>query len=131
MRRRRLALLLSLFLLASSASATPLEVTVAQLFAKPRQFDGRRVAVTGYYYADSETSSLYVSAAAKKSLNEPSIWVQFRGTPDVTSIAGRYARLVGTFHHKPTADPKRMNGYGTWGLSSAALLDTTPFRALR
>jgi hypothetical protein len=43
--------LLAFFVMASSAAAasTPLEVTVDQLVAIPKQFNGKRVSVTGYF----------------------------------------------------------------------------------
>jgi hypothetical protein len=131
-RHRGPFLLLLLLLLASTTSAAPHKVTVTQLLANPHDFNGRRVSVTGYYYADIETSCLCSSTSAARHINaESSIWVEFRGTPDLTRMAGHYVRFVGTFHVRSQANTKQMRGYGSYGIWPAALLDTTSFTVLR
>ena len=123
---------LLLLLLASTAAAAPPELTVSQLLTRPRQFNGRRVAVTGYYYADFETSCVSSSVAAAKHPDlATSVWVEFHGAPDLTRMAGRHVRFVGTFHLTSQAKTKEMRGYGSYGIWEAALLDTTSFTALR
>jgi hypothetical protein len=131
MRSLACRLLLVAALAESLSAATSPDLTVAQLLASPRKFDGQRVSVTGYYYGDTETTCLYATPDGAKRGIANSIWVEFRGTPDVSAIAGRHARLVGTFHYDPTARPERMRGYGSMGLWSVALLDTTSFQPLR
>jgi hypothetical protein len=51
---------LGLILLAFSA-ATAEDVTVAQVLARPREFVGKRVSVTGFFVAANEESSLYIT----------------------------------------------------------------------
>ncbi len=119
-------------LLSSVASAAPPAVALIDLLSHPQRYDGRRVSVTGYYYTDSETSCLYVDRAASKQGGvDRSIWVEYRGVPDVTAIDHRQARLVGTFHYRPKARPDDMRGYGSWGVWTAALQDTTSFERAR
>ena len=123
----------TLFLmLLSVCTATARDFTVGELLATPRQFNGKRVAVTGYYVAANEESSLFTTrAAAKQADLSRSIWVEFRGTPDVTSVASHYARLVGTFHYRHIKDPAMPRGYGHFGVSETALLDVASFVPLR
>jgi hypothetical protein len=130
-RKYRFPLVVLLTLLVANASAgEPRHVTFSELVASPRQFDGRRVSVTGYYAADIEGSDLFANAAAAKTGLGDFIWVEFRRDARITSIANGPARLVGTFHYNPEGS-KHHAGYGTWGISSMALLDTTSFETLK
>src|SRR4030095_8216407 len=79
------------------------DVTVLQLLRKPLQFDGKRVSVVGYYYVAYEDSFLFTTrAAAKRKQTERCIWVEFPAGADLTSIADRMSRIVGTFHYIPS-----------------------------
>ena len=101
------------FLAAAVASAVadqPLHVTVQQLVATPRKFDGKRVDSTGYYRASLEDSSLFVSSEAARQVNthnnciwlEPDIWdprIHPHRPPnvaDVDQVRGHTVRVVGT-----------------------------------
>jgi hypothetical protein len=124
----RTATLLALSLLVSSVSAK--DVSVRELLARPQHFNGKRVAVTGYYLVATETSCLFTTREAAKHFDaSTSLWVEFRAAPKVDSIANRRARLVGTFHYDPTVRAKVLHAYGN--LWSAALLDVTEFRPIR
>jgi hypothetical protein len=100
---------------ACAAAEQPLRVTVQQVIANPRKFDGKRVDVTGYYRASLEDSSLFVSSAAARHANthdnciwlEPDIWdprIHPHRPPnvaDVDQLRGHTVRVVGTFSYRP------------------------------
>ena len=120
----------AIFLLLSVCTVTAQDIPLAKLLSRPRQFNGKRVAVTGYYLAETETSCLFTTREAAKHFDVArSVWVEFRTSPVLDSIAGRRARLVGTFHYDPTARAGILRTYGN--LWSVALLDVTEFRPLR
>lgn len=113
-------------LCASTITATAGDVTVEQLLANPRHYDGKQVSVVGYYILENEESCLFATReAAKRADFTWSIWVDFRGIADVQARPNQKARIIGKFHHMRGADPKRLRGYGQWSLFANALLDAT------
>jgi hypothetical protein len=116
--------------LLSISTSTARDIQVGELLANPQQFEGRRVAVIGYYVAATETSCLFSTRDAAKRFDIlRSVWVEFRNPPAVDSIAGRRARLVGTFHYTPSKKGQALRKYGN--LWSAAILDVTEFRPVK
>jgi hypothetical protein len=64
-------------------TATAQDIPLSQVLAKPLEFNGKRVAVTGYYVAATETSCLFTTRGAAKRFDiARSVWVEFR-TPRV------------------------------------------------
>jgi hypothetical protein len=121
---------LGLILLAFSA-ATAEDVTVAQVLARPREFVGKRVSVTGFFVAANEESSLYITReSAKRGDIDRSIWVELHGASNFRAAVNRYVRFIGTFHYRSKAAAKDMRGYGQWGLSPSQL-DVMSFELLR
>jgi hypothetical protein len=95
----------ALLLVFSLCTAVARDIPLAEVLAKPRDFDGKRVAVTGYYVAATETSCLFTTRDAAKRFDiARSVWVEFRTPPVLDSIAGHQARLVGTFHLQPARE---------------------------
>jgi hypothetical protein len=114
------------------STVTARDIPLAQILARPREFNGKRVAVTGYYVAATETSCLFTTRAAAKRFDiARSVWVEFRTPPVLDSIAGHQALLVGTFHFSSSVRAATLREYGHNNLWSVALLDVTDFRPLR
>lgn len=112
--------MLAILLLLRPASAQTL--TVDQLLQSPRQFEGRRVSVSGYYYGDAEAQILYADReAAKRGDTERRIYIAV--LPPVYSRSPRKASVIGVFFHDSHAKP--MEGYGTFGLFSSELVNCT------
>lgn len=115
--------------LAIFSAASAQDMSVAQLLARPGHFDHKRVSVVGYYVIANEESCLFTTRdAAKRADFEKSIWVEFANSSDLTRIANRRMRLVGTFHYMRDADPRRMRGYGQWSLFACQLDNVTSFK---
>jgi hypothetical protein len=124
--------LFTLILLLSLCTVTARDLTVGELLARPRHYNGKRVSVIGYYRAGTEESCLFSSReAAKRFELAHSVWVEFRGTPDLTAIADCTARVVGKFHFNPAVSAGILRTFGHNNLWSVALLDVTEFRPLR
>jgi hypothetical protein len=122
----------TLALMLAACAAAARDIPLADILAKPSEFNGKRVAVTGYYVAKTETSCLFTTRdAAKRFEIARSVWVEFHTPPVLDSIAGRYARLVGTFHYNPRIKAGVLREYGHMNGWSVALLDVTDFRPLR
>src|SRR4051794_12769916 len=118
----RCALLLAILLTAAAAAASAQQLTVMRLLQSPRQFEGRRVSVSGYYYGDSEGQILYADAeAAKRGDLKRSVYVAV--LPPIYSMRARKAFVIGVFFHD--SHPKPMEGYGTFGLFSSQLINCT------
>jgi hypothetical protein len=122
---------LALVLFAWTAAAR--DIPLAEILAKPRAFNGKRVAVTGYYLVETETSCLFTTRDAAKRFDVARcVWVEFHTPPVLDSIAGRYTRLVGTFHYDPSWKAGTLRGgYGHFNGWPVALLDVTDFRPVR
>jgi hypothetical protein len=108
------------------------EVTVAQVLASPRQFNGKRISLVGYYVVANEESCLFrTQRAAKREEAEQCIWIDFPDKSDLTSIADRMSRIVGTFRYIPG---RRRHEKGTeeWSLVWPYLLeDVLSFHPVR
>jgi len=139
-------------LLFTSCTATrhPGDLTVAELFQRGREFNGKRVAVIGYYVAGVEQTCLYTSPDAERhwewledGIFPREIWVE-PGSRRVSRLTGRYVRVVGIFHYRPTfrreiqkRDDGRefesiiTEGYGHMAGSPAEITNVTSFRPLR
>lgn len=111
---------LAMLFFAAAASAQTL--TVDALLRSPRQFEGRRVSVSGYYYGDAEAQILYADReSAKRGDTERGIYVAV--LPPVYSRSPRKAYVIGVFFHDSHAKP--MEGYGTFGLFTSELVNCT------
>ncbi len=125
------------------------DVTVAELFARPGDFVGKRIAVIGYYVSDLEETSLYTSPdghcdhAPAGGIFSCSIWVS-PGWRRVSRLSNRYVRVVGLFHYRPEIRREILKrddgrefesvtalGFGHMGLSPAELTNVSSFRPLR
>ena len=114
------------------STATARDIPLADILARPHDFNGKRVTVTGYYIAATETSCLFTTRAAAKRFDiGRSVWVEFHTPPVLDSIAGRHARLVGTFHYSPKIRDGTFREYGHLNGWSVALLNVTEFRPLK
>src|ERR1043166_3550011 len=103
LQRQYIAAVSVIWLLFTACTATrqPGDVTVTDLFAHPAWFDGKQVAVIGYYESGIEERSLF---PGKNRTNVPlnkgfdrSIWVE--GGSD--RFSHRDVRVVGVFHYRP------------------------------
>jgi hypothetical protein len=105
-------------LLAATVAASAQELTVMELLQNPRQFEGRRVTVRGYYYGDFEGHGLFADRkAAKEYDTKKAIWVS--ADPNVESPICK-GTVIGVFSYS------RPNwGYGMFGLYSAAVVNAT------
>ncbi len=118
--RCRLSLLA--ILLGTAITAQAQELTVMQLLQNPRQFEGRRVSVSGYYFGDSEAQILYANLeAAKRGDDKRRISVAV--LPPVYCRPARKAFIIGVFLYDSHAKP--MEGYGAFGLFSSELRNCT------
>jgi hypothetical protein len=101
MRALRVTVALTLFLLGPcTARHEPGDITVAELAAQPNNYEGKRVAVIGYYSWAMEESAMYNSTSAQPE-NAFAIWVSPGWRGSVYRAANRYVRAVGIFHHRP------------------------------
>jgi hypothetical protein len=143
---------LALIFASCTAKQRPGDLTVAGLFKRGREFDGKRVAAIGYYVAGVEQTCLYSSPEAERyafrdllpdGIFPREIWVE-PGRRRVSRLTGRYVRVVGTFHYRPQfrreiqkRDDGRefesiiTEGYGHMAGSPAEITDVTSFRRLR
>jgi hypothetical protein len=112
-----------LFLTAVVASAQTL--TVDQLLQSPRQFEGRRVTVSGYYFSDWEGHELYADLKAAKAHDwSRSIWISSAHANIESPI--RKAQISGVFFYSPHYHPKRIfSGYGLFRAFPAQLVNCT------
>jgi hypothetical protein len=113
-----LALLL-LVTVGCTADREPGDITVRELAARPNDYEGKRVAVIGYYSSAMEESAMYDSTSTGPE-NAFAIWVRPGWRSWLCQAANRYVRAVGIFHHRPH-DP----------VYSGELSDITFFRPLR
>jgi hypothetical protein len=130
------------------------DLTVSELFARASEFNGKRVAVVGYYEHAMEHSVLAHSANADERVSacqhvknndlfRCDIWVD-PAWRRMGRLAGRYVRVIGTFHYRPDAvretevrDGEEVllgvftEGFGHFGMYPAELTAVTSFRPLR
>jgi hypothetical protein len=95
------------------------DITVAELAAQPNSYEGKRVAIIGYYSLGFEESALYNSASAGPE-NAFAVWVRPGWRSWGYRAAKRYVRAVGIFHQRPN-DP----------VYAGELSDITFFRPLK
>jgi hypothetical protein len=120
MRARRIIVALTFFLAAAcTAHRERGDITVAELAARPNDYEGKRVAVIGYYSSAMEESALYNSTSTERQ-NAFAIWIKPGWNASVYRAANGYVRAVGIFH-------RRAND----SLYPGELSDITFFRPLR
>lgn len=78
-----------------------LDVSIIQLIARPEQFHGKRVRVTGYLWLEFEGNGIYLSESDKThGVYKNGLWVNF--APGVLDgrkeYSGRYVLLESTFN---------------------------------
>ena len=112
-------------LLITAATATAQELTVMELLQSPRQFEGRRVTVSGYYFSDWEGHELYADLRAAKAHDwTRSIWIMSAHANIESPI--RKARISGVFFYSRYYRPNSIfSGYGYMGMFPAALDNCT------
>jgi hypothetical protein len=88
-----------------------------QLLQSPRQYVGRRVTVSGYYYGDAEGQIIYADRSAAQRGEDRSISVAV--LPPVYCRTARIAFVTGIFFHDP--HHKLNEGFGPFGLFSSEL----------
>jgi hypothetical protein len=111
-------IVLALLLLGLSEAVSQAQITVTQLLQSPRQFVGRRVTVSGYYYGDAESQIIFAdrTAANRRDIGRS---VSVAVLPPVFCREPREAFVTGIFLHDPH---HRLNeGFGTFGLFSSEL----------
>ncbi len=122
----RFHLLIFAMLLLATVAASAQTLTVMELLQSPRQFEGRRVSVSGYYYSDWEGHGLFADrAAAERYDMQRGIWIA--ANPNVESSV-RKAHVIGVFYYSSTALRKRRvfsGGFGPWGNWPTALVNAT------
>ena len=111
-------------LLLATVTASAQTLTVDELLQSPRQFEGRRVSVRGYYASDWEGHSLWADRAAEKRADfSRVIWVA--ADPNVESPL-RKAEIIGVFFYDSRATGHILGGgYGPYGGWKAALINAT------
>jgi hypothetical protein len=144
------AILITLLVAACTAKRQPGDLTIAELFDRAAELNGRRVAVIGYYVYELENTSLYASPEEwqhehllQDGVFGRSIWIN-PGWRRTSQLTNRYVRAIGTFRYRPEfrrTIEKRDDGrefesilplgYGHMGLSPSELSDVTLFRPLR
>jgi opacity protein-like surface antigen len=119
---RRFILVILLFTTVAASAQT---LTVMQLLQSPRQFEGRRVTVSGYYYSDWEGHGIFADRRAAESIDtKRGIWVA--ADPNVESSV-RKAQVIGVFFYST----RRLHGgglftgHGVFGLYPASLVNAT------
>jgi hypothetical protein len=112
-------------LLIMAVAASAQELTVMELLQSPRQFEGRRVTVKGYYFSDWEGHELYADlAAAKRSDWSRSIWISSAHANIESPL--RKAQVSGVFFYSQYYRPNRIfSGYGVFGGFPAQLVNCT------
>jgi hypothetical protein len=142
-----LALLLAVVISGCTAKRHAGDLTVAELFARPREFHDKRVAVIAYYSGDFEDSALYTGPPIQLNLENAmiarSIWVE-PGWRRMSRLRDHYVRVVGVFHYRPeirreieTREDGRQfesiitEGYGHMGVYPAELANISSFRPLK
>jgi hypothetical protein len=115
--------MLAIWVLATVAASAQ-TLTVDELLQSPRQFEGRRVSVSGYYRSDWEAHELYADlAAAKNDDHSRSIWIS--ADPNVESPLCK-AHIIGVFFHG--SGPRKgelIRGYGFFGMWRSELINCT------
>ena len=110
-------------LLITSVAASAQRLTVDELLQSPRQFEGRRVSVRGYYESDWEGHSLWADRAASKRADfSRAIWV---AADPVVESPLRKAEIIGVFFYSRVWRPKMLGGFGHMGLFRATLINCT------
>jgi len=111
-------------LLITAAIASAQELTVMELLQSPRQFEGRRVSVSGYYYSSWEAHILYADLESAKGQDwSRSIWIE--ADPNVESPLRR-GHVIGVFFYSRNYRPKQvLSGFGAFGGWSSQLINCT------
>jgi hypothetical protein len=142
--------IITILLMACTAKRQAGDLTVVEVLKRGREFDGKRVAVIGYYVSGIEESCLWSTpeAASHFEFSEDrifprEIWVE-PGWRKLSRLTSRYVRIVGTFHFRPEFRREMLKrddgrefesittlGYGHMGGSAAEFTDVTFFRPLR
>jgi hypothetical protein len=142
--------LVAILLVACTAKRQAGDLTVGELFRRGREFDGKHVAVIGYYVSGLEETCLWSTPEAANHFElledhifPRQIWVEPRWRR-VSRLANRYVRVVGTFHFRPEFRREMLKrddgrefesittlGYGHMSGSPAELTNVTFFRPLR
>ena len=99
-------------------------LTIDELLQSPRQFEGRRVTVSGYYYSDWEGHAIFANLKGAKALDvDRSLWIE--ADPNVESPICK-AQISGVFfyarHFRPNST---FTGVGHMGMFPAALVNCT------
>jgi hypothetical protein len=78
-------------------------VSIVELIATPRLYDGKRVRVTGWLHLEFEGNAIYLHRDDQvHGLTRNGLWVSFARQQGDSSCAGGYALVEGTFnagHH--------------------------------
>jgi hypothetical protein len=114
-----------MMLLLGAVPASAQELTVMELLQSPRQFEGRRVTVSGYYFSDWEGHELYADLRAAKAHDwSRSIWISSAHANIESPL--RKAQISGVFFHsKYYRRDSIFSGYGVFGGFPAELINST------
>lgn len=127
MNTRTLVFLLSLFCWFTQPllAAEPLDVSLIQLIAKPKDYDGKVVRVIGFVRLEFEGNAIYLHQDDyKHRISKNGLWIDV--TDDIRKkqkeYDQKYVLLEGTFNAKET---------GHMGLWSGSIQKITRFQAWR
>lgn len=74
-------------------------VSIVELIANPRIYDGKRVQVIGWLRLEFESNGIYLHHEDQIAhINRNGLWVEFASGSPGGACAGGYANVVGTFN---------------------------------
>jgi len=127
-------LLFAVFVLAASsavAASNPIDVTITQLIASPQEFNGKRVAVTGYFDTTehhgcdlratkqrSDDGRQYIHVDVTEPMERP-LKTLTRGYTRLLRV-----RVVGLFQYRYTGEVARKPVYGDPNISAIVTMQT-------
>src|SRR5262245_32495502 len=133
MSRSAVILLLSLVVHAASAR----DLSIQDVAARPKHFDGRRISVIGYFRAAHEECCLYTSRRAASRVPPTAdlksghiFWIDFVSRANEVVLNNHYGRFTGIFRYRAIPKGEEMSGFGQWGLFSSKL-DVTSYEPVR
>ena len=123
MRHLFVTLIAGLAVAGAANAADPVPVSMIQLIASPRDFDGKRIIVMGVPRIEFEGNALYLHREDfDHGLTKNALWLSASGDQEAEwkALEGHYVLVEGTFSAKNT---------GHFGLFSGAIQNVTRLHA--
>ena len=124
MSRTAIVFVLVLFVRAAAAR----DLSVYDVVARAKQFNGKRVSVIGYFVAAHEEICLYPTRKAALrarrggGMDLPHVlWLEFVTRANEAVVNHHYGRFTGRLRYRPIPKDEPMGGFGQWGLFSCQL----------